>query len=435
MRSNGRAPFSRLITVFVAMAMLLSGGRVLAQESPEKLLAQALGWVADEPDKAWARAALGDAYVAMGRHEDALAAYKTALRFEPGNVFAMNGMAYAFLGLGKPDRALPFLLDAVRTDPEKGDRKTLAYTYQVLKMDREALDIFDSIIGKDPGNIEILNSRGQLLSGMGENEKAAESFEAAIRIDPSRGDYVNLGYSYSALGMEEKAKSAFREGIAYRPKDTESLNALGFSLFSRGKIDEAREIFLESLKIDPSNIYVLNGLGYVYGAMKDTAKAVEYLEKGALVDPRQADFTTLGYAYGTLGRHEDAADAFRRAVANNPDSAAEAWHGLGYTLITLKRNVEAMDAFRRSYMLMPEPRTLNSLGYAYMVVRNYPQAIEAFNRALKIDPEDAQARFNLGLAMLDLDRRAEARKYYGELLKIDPAVAADLKKVMDEAWK
>jgi len=86
-------------------------------------------------------------------------------------------------------------------------------------------------------------------------------------------------------------------------------------------------------------------------------------------------------------------------------------------------------------MLMPEPRTLNSLGYAYMVVRNYPQAIEAFNRALKLDPEDAQARFNLGLAMLDLDRRAEARKYYGELLKIDPAVAADLKRVMDEAWK
>lgn len=413
-----------------------AGKSMAAQKSAEENLYQALQWVSEESDKAWARVSLGDAYIALGRYNDAIRSFKNALRLEPRNTFAMNGMAYAFLGLQQPEKALPFLLEAERTDPAKGgDLPSLAYTYIMLDMNREAIETFNIVLKKAPRNIEMLNSRGQALSGMGEHGKAVESFLAAIKIDPTRGEYANLGYAYSALGMEDKAQKAFRDGIRYRPKDVESLSALGFNLFSRGRIKEAKEIFQKVIGIEPDNVYVLNGLGYVFSAEGDHAKALEFLEKGARIDSSQGDYTTIGYEYADLGRHEDAAYAFRRSISEDPSSAFEAWHGLGYTLLELGKNIEAMDAFRRSYMLMPEPRTLNSLGYAYIAVRNYPNAIEAFNRVMKIDPEDAQAHFNLGLAMLDLDRRPEAKRYYSELLVIDPVLAADLKKVMDEAWK
>lgn len=430
----------RFFTLFVLLAVLCATigaqvGRSFAEQAAEESLRQALAWVYEEPDKAWARVSMGDAYVALGRYNDAITSYKTALRLEPGNVLAMNGMAYAFLGIRKPEEALPFLLEALRTDPAKGDLPSLAYVYMTLGMNKEALETFDSILKKDPRNLEMLNSRGQVLLGMGENEKAVASFLAAIKIDQARGDYLDLGYAYSALGMEDKARDAFSDGVRFRPKDVESLSALGFNLFSRGRIEEAKELFQEALKIEPDNVYVLNGLGYICSAEEDHNKSLEFLEKGALLDPAQGDFTAIGYEHAYLGMHEDAAAAFRRSIAKDPSAAAEAWYGLGYTLLELGENVEAMDAFRRSYMLMPEPRTLNSLGYAYIVVHNYPSAIEAFNRVLKIDPEDAQARYNLALVMLDLDRRAEARKYYAELLVIDPVLAADLKKVMGEAWK
>lgn len=430
----------RFFALLVLLAALCAttgtqAGKSFAEESFEERLSRALGAVSEEPDKAWARVDLGDVYVALGRCNDAIASYKTALRLDPGNVLAMNGMAYAYLGIRQPEKALPFLLEAIRTDPAKGDLPSLAYVYMTLGMNREALETFDSVLEKDPGNIEMLNSRGQVLFGMGENGKAVESFLAAIRVDPASGEYAYLGYAYSALGMEGKAQEAFRDGIRYRPKDVESLNALGSSLLSRGRIEEAKEFFQEAIMIEPDNADALNGLGYVYSSEEDHSKALESLEKAARIDPLQGDYTAIGYEYAYFGMNEDAADAFRRSIAKAPSAAAEAWHGLGYALLALDRNVEAMDAFRRSYMLMPEPRTLNSLGYAYIVVRNYPNAIEAFKRVLKTDPEDAQARYNLGLVMLDLDRRVEARKYYAELLVIDPLLAADLKKVMDEAWK
>lgn len=422
------------IPLFVAAFWIFSA-EAGATDDPAGKLFQALNWVSESPDRAWARVSLGDVYVSLGRHEDAIKAYKTALRFEPDNAFAMNGMGYAWLGLGKPEKALQFFVDAAAADPSKADLKSLGYTWMALGKNAEALDTFNSVLAKEPENTEILNAMGQASYSMGDFAGAVKYFEMAISVDPLKGDYASLGYSYSALGMENRAKESYSEGVRLRPRDQESLNALGFSLFSRGRLEEAREIFYESLDIDPDNVYVLNGLGYVYSAGKDHEKAIGFFEKAARADQSQADYVTIGYEYAALKRHEEAAAAFRRAISRDPSSAAEAWYGLGYTLIAMGSNVEAMDAFRRSYMLMPEPRTLNSLGYAYMVVRNYPNAIEAFNRALGIDPEDAQARFNLALAMLDLDRRAEARKYYGELQKIDEELAAELKSIMDEAWK
>ena len=77
---------------------------------------------------------------------------------------------------------------------------------------------------------------------------------------------------------------------------------------------------------------------------------------------------------GNLGRHEDALEAFDRALEINPEDAS----------------------------------ALSRKGLALVYLGRYEDALEALNKALEINPQDENTLQNKGIVLLDLERYDEA---------------------------
>jgi hypothetical protein len=94
----------------------------------------------------------------------------------------------------------------------------------------------------------------------------------------------------------------------------------------------------------------------------------------------------LGVAEAELGRHEEAAAAFRHMVAIDPADA----------------------------------RAYSNLGRAYMRLGRWEQALDGFVRAAALQPSEVRYHRNVGAAMVNLGRRAEALARFDEIVRLDP---------------
>ena len=115
--------------------------------------------------------------------------------------------------------------------------------------------------------------------------------------------------------------------------------------------------------------------------------------KAVALEPRSAELNAyLGALYDTLGRYEDAADAYRRAMALSPYHSAWIASNLGLTYCMMGRLAAAERMFRQ-------------------VVKHHPDYLRAY----------------IGLAVVEkrLGRDEEARRAAALLRRLDPMFRAD----------
>jgi tetratricopeptide (TPR) repeat protein len=103
----------------------------------------------------------------------------------------------------------------------------------------------------------------------------------------------------------------------------------------------------------------------------------------------------LGVAYGSLGRHHEAIEAFREALRLEPDDAY-VWRNLGAAYGKLDCYHEAIEAFREALRLEPDDADVwYSLACAYALSGNRSAALEAVKELRRYDPQRAEKLFNL----------------------------------------
>lgn len=153
------------------------------------------------------------------------------------------------------------------------------------------------------------------------------------------------------------------------------------------------------------------------------------------------------------GDHDGSAQAYREALALQPDQA-EAWLNLGAALMGINQRREAIDCYRRALALKPAmvAALLNlstalldedageALRLADLALQRVPEDRSAWllrgsarlrlgdhagaeadaRRVLAVDPQNAAAAFHLGLALAGQDRASEAVEAYRASLRIAP---------------
>jgi len=99
------------------------------------------------------------------------------------------------------------------------------------------------------------------------------------------------------------------------------------------------------------------------------------------------------------------------------DDIAQVHFNIGNALLALKRHGEAADAFRRSLALQPDdPDTLNNLGNALSADLRYDEALSCLHRALALRPGAPQPLYNIARVMLGLERLEEAAELLEQAL-------------------
>jgi tetratricopeptide (TPR) repeat protein len=154
------------------------------------------------------------------------------------------------------------------------------------------------------------------------------------------------------------------------------------------------------------------------------------LSKKELVSPQEAcklDFNETascwfyqGLAYGSIGQHDRAADAFKRSL-NIDTKKVETYVNLGVSYANMGKYQEAIDMLNQALKVDPNrAETLSKLGTVYSQMEKYEDAVSNLKKSIDIKPGDPVTHFNLAVTYGKLNQHREAVESAKETIRLVP---------------
>lgn len=164
------------------------------------------------------------------------------------------------------------------------------------------------------------NRLGSWLFNQGRPDEATFHFKQGIASDPTNGEVrYNLGVMYLQVGWLDQAAEAFRATIRFKPEMAEGHVNLISTLISDRRVAEALEAVDAALARHPGHPLVLSTAGFTRGLAGQFDQALGPLEQAVRLAPSNPrDLTNLGVVLNQLGRRDEAADLFQRALIARP---------------------------------------------------------------------------------------------------------------------
>ncbi|KAF6169233.1 hypothetical protein GIB67_013663 [Kingdonia uniflora] len=324
-------------------------------------------------------------------------------------------------------------------------KDTLSYANILRSRNKfvDALTLYKSILDKDSENVDAHIGKGICLQMQNVSQLAFESFSEAIRLDPTNAcALTHCGILYKDGGRlveaSESYEKALRADPTYKPAAeclAIVLTDLGTSLKLAGSTDEGIHKYSEALKIDPHYAPAYYNLGVVYSEMAQFDTALCCYEKAALQRPMYAEaYCNMGVIYKNRGDLEAAISCYERCLAVSPNfeiaknNMAIALTDLG-TKVKLEGNIKQGVAYYKKALCYNwhYADAMYNLGVAYGEKLKFDKAIMFYELALHFNPSCAEACNNLGVIYKDRDNLDRAVECYQASFKQNNDVALSIK--------
>ncbi len=175
---------------------------------------------------------------------------------------------------------------------------------------------------------------GDARRGKGDLSGALAAYDQALAANP--GDLmalVNRGVTFHMLGRAAEAATDYAKAAALAPQIALIHANLAAALLDAHKPGSARDAALKAVELEPSNVTAWNNLGVACGQLGLARDAQDAWRRALAIDPDHAS-TLVNLAQALRADDPDkAADLFLRVLAKNPardDAYAEAistlWH-------------------------------------------------------------------------------------------------------------
>lgn len=190
--------------------------------------------------------------------------------------------------------------------------------------------------------------------------------------------------------------------------------------FSEGQLDEAAALLHGILSIDPGHHEALEALGYVAAKQGDYARAADYAIRAAQpasTTPQQLHFAA--HICQLAERHADAVTLYERVLAAFPDHA-ESLHGIAMSLVQTGDHDRALKHLARLTQRYPQAAEAHyNRGNLLGQMERYDEERAAYRQAIALKPNFVRAYVNLGVALRDLHRFDEALQQFKKAVSID----------------
>jgi Ca-activated chloride channel family protein len=124
-------------------------------------------------------------------------------------------------------------------------------------------------------------------------------------------------------------------------------------------------------------------------------------------------FVSKGNNLYRQGEYAKAADQYRKSLERKPDNALTNFN-LANALYRQQQFADAEQVFTRDLENTTDPAMLNRIyynkGLAHTRKKELEQSIDAYKQALIHDPTDADARYNLQIALRELNKNKQSDK-------------------------
>lgn len=239
-----------------------------------------------------------------------------------------------------------------------------------------------------------------LLDGRGESEEAIRHYRAALKADPARFEAAfNLGALHQRAGRWDEAAKYYAEVVRQRPDLVRASARLASMLANVGQLAQAEAVIrrvMAGAANDPGLLGQLAGI--LQKAGRPTEAAVELRRACALAPDDGQLHLYLAVALREAAQCQAALDAWKRAEAlacPSPDMAVE--HGR--ILMTQGHLAEAETVLAQAAACGHAP-ALVAHAHCLRFLGQFERAEASLRQVLAVNPDDADAQWNLALLLL-----------------------------------
>ncbi len=309
-------------------------------------------------------------YGLAGKQQEAAALYSRLAKGAKGNIGLDLSAAQAWINVGRPDEAQPFLGAARQIDAnnyrlhailaglaDSEDRLSEAETEYQLALNNLLARVPEGALYR----VELRLNLYEIYVQQDEPAKAKEQLQsaaAAIRQvqvpDSSHPEMLRLRAAVeSASGDLDSANRDLKEALALSPGNVNSLMNFGTLQWKLGQKDAARDTFAKVLDLDRNNRQALSALGYLARDSGDAKLAETYFSRAAAAHPKDfAPYLALGDLYTAQANFKSADANYEKAhqlmpgnalvIAGGANAALES-HDLNLAQRWLERSSEKTD--------------------------------------------------------------------------------------------
>ncbi len=316
-----------------------------------------------------------------------------------------------------PDERLPNPRDLVGNLEifYKGQSAMTAEQYEA------AIEIFDSVLEKDPNFGRAHLEKGFCYFKMGELDKALECYNLAEKFLPTPETYMGRAQVFLSLKKKDEAKKDLETTMEMDPSHSASRILMAKLYLTEKNVKDAYRLLLEAVKANPRSEVAHYELGRFY---KVTGNPIE--AKNEFLEARDANpnFAQAAYELGSLqidgGESEEGLKNLQLAVQRNPKfSPAHARMAQYYLdqdqLTRAESHIEVALAIDPS---SAEAHFVN--GNLLIKKGNLPGAYAEFTEAVKENPRHALAHKNLGSILAIMGDSEKSILHYKLSLELAP---------------
>lgn len=379
-----------------------------------------------EPENEWYRSNLAGVYFKTNQFDAAGIEYKKLLDGDPNNTNYIFSLAEVYLYQGKLKETLPLynrLEERMGISEELIMHKNKIHI-QLGQPDSAVAEMY-KLINSNPTEPRFYGILADLYTELGESQKALDTYQQILKIDPENG-YVHLSlYEYYKYhGQKDKSKEELILAFKSQRVDAYTKSDVLSEYFINSERNEELKKFAYDLLEMLISVHPDEAIGYViysdyYNRDGEALKAIDMMEKALEIEP--GDYSLqyqLMVALTSSSSFKELVVASENAIELFPNQPAFYYfNGIGN--IQTKNYEKAIEILDLGKDLVFENNQLKGDFYQYLGdacngAKQYDQSDYYYDQALSLNPNNAYVLNNyayyLSIRKTKLDKAAEMGK-------------------------
>lgn len=337
---------------------------------------------------------LAGIYENVGRNDEAIAAYRKAIKANSYEIETQHKLITLLENLGKTEEALKQNEELAKNAPGEGRYQLeLATRYWNKGDSKRALETLKKLESRFSGEPGMLSAIADLYIRWNKEDQAIALYVKLVKLEPNDPDHlVTLGEQYYMRGDKTKAMDTWKKIAEAKTAAAEA--RLGDTLDMHGMSAEGLLHYAKAIKMEPNNPELYKGEAKIRFGQKQYQEAVADWEKVLSLVPEkekskrreaQRELVAIIVKWGAK-ENEYKAKWLRDFKKNPPDIES------GYFLVEYYQKKpgtegEPRTTLERLHDLVPtDQETLLDLVKAYRTARKYDDAVKLLLDLAKAAP-------------------------------------------------
>ncbi|TWP29137.1 tetratricopeptide repeat protein [Apibacter muscae] len=321
-------------------------------------------------------------------HHKSIELYLTALENHEEENYIYNCIGNEYLELNKPKEALEAYKSALKFNL-KDDYALLSciHCYEVSFEYNNCITFLNDYIDNNPYSEEAWFQLGLQYLNINNYKQGLISFDYVIIINPkSIAGYSQKAFCYEKLELWEKAIETYEESLAFDDTAAFTFLKIGLAYNKLKKHDLAMKAFYKSTKEDPQFDKAWFEISDLFDLMNDKEEALVFIKKALEIETKEVSYwKKYAYLNVQLGNYQEASDAFEIIIDLEPDTFHN-WLAYSELLINMKEYSKAIIILKNSLKTLNRAEIYYQLGNCYFLINDIEKGNNCLKMALKLNP-------------------------------------------------